>query len=159
MIRLDLPREPSWLDLPHGVRVLARPLDTALDAAARDHAVRETREEDAEPPPGVPAESWRRGRIKAALVRGLASVCVIEWEGVLTADGAPAPVTTANLADLMDIPDIADAFLTALYAPLDRLAAEGEDCAPSPNGITAGAPSIAPDAARSGATAVGAALR
>lgn len=159
MIRLDLPREPSWLDLPHGVRVRARPLDTALDAAARDHAVRETRGDDGGPPPGAPPESWRRGRVKAALVRALAAMCVFEWEGVLTSDGEPAPLTAGTLADLMDIPDLADAFLTALYAPLDRLVAEGEGCAPSPHGVTAGARTIAPDAGPQGPTAADAAPR
>lgn len=35
MIRLDLSREPRWLDLGHGVRLRVGPLTTALMAAAR----------------------------------------------------------------------------------------------------------------------------
>ena len=35
MIRLDLKREPHWLDRGHGVRVQARPCTTALMMAAR----------------------------------------------------------------------------------------------------------------------------
>ena len=35
MIRLDLKREPHWLDLGHGVRVHVRPCTTALMMAAR----------------------------------------------------------------------------------------------------------------------------
>ena len=35
MIRLDLSREPRWLDLGHGVRLHVGPLTTSLMAAAR----------------------------------------------------------------------------------------------------------------------------
>ena len=35
MIRLNLSREPSWLDLGHDVRVRVAPLTTSLMAAAR----------------------------------------------------------------------------------------------------------------------------
>ena len=35
MIRLDLKREPHWLDLGHGVRLHVRPCTTALMMAAR----------------------------------------------------------------------------------------------------------------------------
>lgn len=158
MIRLDLPRGPSWLDLPHGVRLKAHSLDTAIDAAARAEAARRLRDDTA-PPPGAPAEAWRLGRARAALVQALAAFTVLDWEGVLTADGAPAPVSAVTVAALMDIPEVADAFLVALYAPLERLAAEGEGCAPSPGGITAGVPSTAPDAGHRDATAADAAPR
>ena len=41
MIRLDLKREPHWLDLGHGVRLHVRPCTTALMmAASRGAAVR-----------------------------------------------------------------------------------------------------------------------
>ena len=53
MIRLDLPREPQWLDLPHGVRLLVRPLDTATDAAARAAAVTDLRERGQTAPPAA----------------------------------------------------------------------------------------------------------
>ena len=42
MIRLDLKREPHWLDLGHGVRVHVRPCTTALMMAARAEAQRST---------------------------------------------------------------------------------------------------------------------
>lgn len=158
MIRLNLPREPSWLDLPHGVRLRAHPLDTAIDAAARAEAARRLRDDTA-PPPGAPPEAWRLGRARAALVQALAAFTVLEWEGVLTSDGEPAPVGAVTVAALMDIPDLADAFLAALYAPLDRLVAEGEGCAPSPGGITAGVRNIAPDAGPQDPTAADAAPR
>ena len=35
MIRLDLKREPHWLDLGHGVRLRVKPCTTALMMAAR----------------------------------------------------------------------------------------------------------------------------
>jgi hypothetical protein len=42
MIRLDLKREPYWLDLGHGVRLHVRPCTTALMMAARAEAQRWT---------------------------------------------------------------------------------------------------------------------
>ena len=36
MIRLDLKRDPHWLDLGHGVRLHVRPCTTALMMAARE---------------------------------------------------------------------------------------------------------------------------
>ena len=35
MIRLSLPKDPCWVDLPHGVRVFVRPLTMAVYEAAR----------------------------------------------------------------------------------------------------------------------------
>lgn len=40
MLRLDLPTEPRWLDLPLGVRVRVKPLTTALEIAADNVAGR-----------------------------------------------------------------------------------------------------------------------
>ena len=157
MIRLDLPREPHWLDLPHGVRLLVRPLDTATDAAARAAAVTDLRERGQTAPPAAAKESWRAGQTKDALARALGQLTILDWSGVLLADGSPASVTAESVALLMSIPKIATAFLRLIYAPLDRLAAEGEGCGAVPTGTLAAAPDTATDAGAADATAVDAA--
>ena len=40
MIRLSLPKDPCWVDLPHGVRVFVRPLTMAIYEAARAKGAR-----------------------------------------------------------------------------------------------------------------------
>ena len=143
MIRLDLPREPHWLDLPHGVRLLVRPLDTATDAAARAASVTDLRERGQTAPPAAAKESWRLGQTKDALARAVGQLTIFDWAGVLLADGNPATVTAETVALLMAIPKIATAFLRQIYAPLDRLAAEGEGCGAALHGTGAAAPGIA----------------
>ncbi len=153
MIRLDLPREPHWLDLPHGVRLYVRPLDTATDAAARAAAAADLRERGQDVPPAAAKYSWRLGQAKAALARALGQLTILDWQSVLLADGAPAPVTGETVALLMAIPDIATAFLRQIYAPLDRLAAEGEGCGAVRSGTSPAAPGIAVGAGAADATA------
>ena len=157
MIRLDLPREPHWLDLPHGVRLLVRPLDTAADAAARAAAAADLRERGESVPPAAAKDSWRLGQAKAALARALGQLTILDWQSVLLADGAPAPVTGETVALLMAIPDIATAFLRQIYAPLDRLAADGNVSGAAPTGILVAAPGTATGAEAADATAADAA--
>ena len=153
MIRLDLPRDPHWLGLPHGVRLLVRPLDTATDAAARAASVADLRERGQTAPPAAAKEPWRLGQTKDALARAVGQLTILDWSGVLLADGSPAPVTAETVALLMAIPKIATAFLRQIYAPLDRLAAEGEGCGAVPVGISVAAPDIATGAEARDATA------
>ncbi|MEI7608261.1 MAG: hypothetical protein WCJ64_12870 [Rhodospirillaceae bacterium] len=153
MIRLDLPREPHWLDLPHGVRLLVRPLDTATDAAARATAVTDLRERAQTAPPAAAKESWRAGQTKDALARALGQLTILDWLGVLLADGSLAPVTAESVVLLMAIPKIATAFLRQIYAPLDRLAAEGEGCGAALHGTGRAAPGIVAGAGATGETA------
>lgn len=139
MIRLNLPREPYWLDLPLGVRLRVRPVDTAVDATARFAAVETLRAE-----PEATSQARRLGLAKAALATATAQAAILEWQGVLDADGdAPAPVTPETIARLMAVPSLAEAFVRAYYEPLERLAAEGEGCGAAPNGTTAAAPTTA----------------
>ncbi len=153
MIRLDLSREPHWLDLPHGVRLLVRPLDTATDAAARVAAITDLRQRGQTAPPAADKEAWRAGQTKDALARTLGQLTIIDWSGVLLADGSPAPVSAETVGLLMAIPRIATEFLRLIYAPLDRLAAEGEGCGAARTGTGAAAPGTATGAGTADATA------
>ncbi|CAK0740439.1 Tail assembly chaperone [Azospirillaceae bacterium] len=152
MIKLNLPRDPQWIVLPHGVQALVRPLDTAVDAAARAEASAELREKK-EASPAASDEFWRLGRAKAALARALGQFAVIEWRGVLDSGGNPALVTADAVASLMNIPEIATEFLRKIYEPLERLAVEGEDYGVAQNGGSATAPHIARDVGAAASTA------
>ena len=144
MIRLTLPREAYWLDLPHGVRLQVDPIDTAREEAVRATALRSVREQEQD---GVSPEV-RSGRIKQAMATAAARLAVRDWQGVYPAEGdAPVPLTPDGLDQVMAIPSIATAFLAGWYGPLDRLAAEGNASSAAPGGFTAAAPPIAQTAA------------
>ncbi len=74
MIRLDLKKEPCWLDLGHGARVHVRPCTTALVMAARAerHGLTlDGREDD------VP----NAGARTAGFLKALARLAIDGWEG------------------------------------------------------------------------------
>jgi hypothetical protein len=160
MVRLGLPREPCWLDLPGGVRLQVRPLTTAVMAAAQaraQQAVTELAEQvrarrDAGLPldglPDLEDEAERAGVAQLLLIKALARHAVLAWEGVLAAEGeAPAPVTPETVGDLMEgYWVVADAFLRHYTAPIDVLLAEGNAFRPSPPGTSAAGAGTAPSA-------------
>lgn len=142
MIRLNLSREPSWLDLGHGVRVRVAPLTTALMAAARSDAM------VAALPEGASNEI-----IAVTMAKALARLVVLEWEGVGDAEGDPAPVTPEGIDALLDILPIFEAFQLRYVSKGLLLEAEKNGSAPSPNGTSAGATSIADPVAAPAANA------
>jgi hypothetical protein len=142
MIRLNLSREPSWLDLGHDVRVRVAPLTTSLMAAARsDPAV-------AALPEGASNET-----IAVTMAKALARLVVLEWEGVGDAEGNPVPVTPEGIDALLDILPIFEAFQLRYVSKGLLLEAEKNGSAPSPNGTSAGATSTADPAAAPAANA------
>jgi hypothetical protein len=160
MLRLAIPREPYWLDLPAGVRLQVRPLTTAIMAAAQaraQQAVAELAEQvrarrDAGlPPDGLPDledEAERAGVAQLLLIKALARHAILAWEGVLGAEGeAPAPVTPETVGDLMEgFWVVADAFLRQYTAPIDALLSEGNAFRPSLPGTSAAGAATAPSA-------------
>jgi len=142
MIRLNLSREPIWLDLGHDVRVRVAPLTTSLMAAARsDLAV-------AALPEGASNET-----IAVTMAKALARLVVLEWEGVGDAEGNPVPVTPEGIDALLDILPIFEAFQLRYVSKGLLLEAEKNGSAPSPSGISAGATSIADPVAAPAANA------
>ncbi|MDD3371505.1 MAG: hypothetical protein PHE27_06750 [Alphaproteobacteria bacterium] len=105
MIKLNLKREDYWLDVGYGVRLKVRPATTALVMASRVAALK-TVEETAD-----------AGVRSAALVKKLAELSVLEWEGVGDSDDKPATVTPEAVSALMDLWPIADAFERLYLAP------------------------------------------
>ena len=107
MIRLDLKREPHWLDLGHGVRVHVRPCTTALVMAARAAVARTA----------APPDEQTAGTLTATFVKTLAQLAVDAWEGVGDADGKPAAISPEGIEALMDLWPIADAFERQYLGP------------------------------------------
>jgi len=157
MLRLGLKTEPHWLDLlptraPGAVRVKVRPLTTAEYEAAKIHAgraVRRLAEEAAERRmlgqvetalPDPDDEAAVLGLSQAYFLTGLAQAAIVEWEGVGDADGNELPPTRANVARLMQVPFIAEAFATAYTAPYEGMFAEGNALPPSPDGTSVPGP-------------------
>ena len=134
MLRLNLAREPHWLDLGLGlgVRVRVEPLTTALMVAARsDPAVR-----------GLP-EGTSDDEIAVRFGKALADRAILDWEGVGDADGNPTPVTPEGIAALLDVWLIFERFQMGYVAKGLELEAEKNASAPSQTGSGAGATAIA----------------
>lgn len=128
MLRLDLPTQSYWVECPHGVRLLCRPLTTAMNHAAGARAARRMQERrDAAPGDARLADpDIARGLLVDEVTVALAEILVEAWEGVGTADGAaPAPLTPEGLRAIMQLPEIARAFDEGITAPLARMVAEG----------------------------------
>ena len=135
MIRLDLKREPHWLDLGHGVRVHVRPCTTALMMAARADVHRSIA-----PPQN---ETQAAGERTAALVKALGRLGIQEWEGVGDAEGEPLPVTPEGVDALLDLWPMAEAFERLYLGPALLLDEEKNASAPAPNGTSAAGQDIA----------------
>jgi hypothetical protein len=132
MIRLDLKREPHWLDLGHGVRLHVGPLTTSLMAAARcDPAVTDL-------PEGASNET-----IAVAMAKALARLVVLDWEGVGNEAGEPLPVTPEGIDALLDILPLFEAFQLRYVAKGLLLEQEKNGSALSASGTSPGATSTA----------------
>ena len=123
MLRLNLAREPHWLDLGLGVRVRVEPLTTALMVAARsDPAVRDL-------PEGTADDA-----VAVVFAKALAERAILDWEGVGDADGQPVPISPEGIAALLDVWPIFERFQLAYVAKGLELDAEKNASAPSPPG-------------------------
>ena len=150
--RLDLPREPAWLDLPLGVRVKVHPLDSALFAAASRIA---TIRLGAEPVPPWLAARERpdlakeigEARFADALNIALAGLAIVDWQGVCNEDGddvAPEPEAIERLMAAQWA--IAQDFHRQYVLKAEALEAEGNGSPSAPNGGTGAAATTADSA-------------
>ena len=119
MLRLDLKREPHWLDLGHGVRVQVRFCTTALvmaaRAACRDPVSDDQRQGDM---------TNVLGARTAGFLKALGRLAIKEWEGVGDAAGEPVAVTPEGIDALLDLWPIAEAFERLYLGPALLLDAE-----------------------------------
>lgn len=103
MITLNLKRENYWLDILPNLRFFLRPASTAVIMAARTAALKDN-----------PEDPIQRG---TALLKALAEVAIIEWEGVGDHDGNPLPPAPDNVKALLDLWPVADAFERLYLTP------------------------------------------
>ncbi len=142
LVSLDLPTEPYWLDLPRGVRVRVRPLDTAAMKAAEARSQRKVRElvthvagvreagGDVTGLPDFGDPDIRAGLAEALFVEALAEIGIVAWEGV------KADLSKGSAAQLMRNPDIGPPFLAAYLAPAAAASAEGNGSAAGSDGTS-----------------------
>ncbi|MDN5786910.1 hypothetical protein [Pseudorhodobacter sp.] len=144
MLTLNLAAAPVWIDLMPGVRVHLRPMCNAFLLRAQSQ-------------PGVLAaiEAEDREAHSVAQAAAVFEAAVIEWEGVGDRDGAVIPPSPAAIAALMDMYKPYSAFLEQYFHPWLVVDAEKNGSAPSLNGTSAAAQSIAVPATQSVKTARG----
>lgn len=156
MLKLNLEKEPYWLELPAQVRLKVKPLTTAVMNVAQHQSIQEMltlqQERTAQMEAGANARDLpnledntvRASYIKLVLAKALGRLAIIEWEGVMLPDGKTlAEITDESIAQLMDIWFIADAFYSKYTAALDRLESEGNASGPVANGTSAAGPDTA----------------
>lgn len=135
MIRLNLARGKRDIDLGHGVTVTVLPLTSVMMMMAKDRLAARRRADGEE--------------IRAAdLVKELGLLAIVGWEGVAGDDGEPAPVTEASVSALLDLYPLFSVFDKQFIGPALTLDAEKNASAPSLNGTSAGAKTIAAPARR-----------
>ena len=128
MLRLNLSKEPHWLDMPGGVRIQCTPYSTeVMIDAQQDPAVQ-----------AADAEKSNR-HLGALVAKAIARRVIVDWEGVGNADGEPIPPDPDAINALMNIWPIFEAFQDSYVAGLFALSAEGNGSTPSPNGNSEGA--------------------
>lgn len=136
MIRLNLKKEPYWLDLPSEVRVLVRPLSTAIMSAAQSMVIKQIKALQAEN--NLQNEQMRLGLSQSLFIKALATGAIIEWEGVFMPEGdALAVVTEQNICDLMDIWFIGQEFWEKYTTSFFLLENEGNGSRPAVHGTLA----------------------
>ena len=142
MLTLDLINEPRWHDLAPGVRVLLRPLTTALMVATRSD-------------PEVEAVPDGTSDEERALIfaKALARRAVLDWEGVGDAEGNVIDPSTAAIDALLDIWPIFEAFQLVYVSKGLLLEQEKNVSAPSPTGPSVGATATARPAPKAARTA------
>ena len=149
MLRLNLKKEPYWIDLAAGVRVQVRPLTTAIMTAAQSQVIKQIialREAHKTDPavPDVDDEQTRLGLSESLLITSLARGAIIAWEGVMQPESdAPAPVADQTITDLMNIWFIAQEFWKEYSSSLSLLQHEGNASGLVQRGTLAAGPAIA----------------
>lgn len=126
MLRLNLSRDPRWVDLGHGVRVRALPLTSAILLSLSGDPSLEGGE--------------NRSPVEQALIfaKAVASRVVTEWEGVGDENGNVLAVTREAASALMDVFPLYRAFEANYIVPWLRLESEKNVSAPLASGISAG---------------------
>ena len=143
MLKLNLKKDPYWLNLPSEVRVRVKPLTNAIMSAAQNTVTKEIiklREIKSLPED----DSLKFGLSESLLIKAVARHSIIEWEGIVNADGLSiAPVNDQNVNDLMDIWFIAQDFWKQYTSSFALLEVEGKYSGAWSSGTSREAPDTA----------------
>ena len=136
MLKLNLKTEPFWIPLPGKIKVKVTPISTAIMSAAQANArIDFMAMEEAQ---GVVDADLRGGISEALLIKSMARLSIVEWEGVFLSDGVTiAPIERKTVDQLMDIWLVAQEFLKEYVTQLRLLEFEGNVLAPAANGTSA----------------------
>ena len=150
MLKLDMKKEPFWIDLQADARVKVKPLTSALMHMAQagavramlalkaQHKARIDAAGDASDLPDLENERVRHSVSETALITSLATHAIIAWENVMKPGGDElAELTHENIAELMDIWFVNQEFGKKYMRQLDLLEAEGNVSQPAANGTSA----------------------
>lgn len=156
-VKLGIPSEPYWLDLPFGVRVLVRPCVTTIYQEAVQLAAehfRKTRDAkvtleeigaEVIKMPNIMTEAGRAAYNNYCFVRFLARSAIIAWEGVNDEhEDKPAAVTDEAVDKLMEFHAVAEQFAIKYAGSQTARISEGNLSGPSAGGISAKGPQHAP---------------
>jgi len=135
MLRLNLSRDPTWIELLPGLSIEAAPVTTAVLSAARHTAF------DGPDAPETPSAR------ETAFIKTVARLVIRDWRGVGDTEGQPLAVSPATLDALMDLYPVATAFAERVVSPALSaeafLDAEKNACTAARAGISAAARPIA----------------
>lgn len=150
MIRLDIKKEPYWLELAADVRLKVKPLTSAIMHMAQAEAVRtllamqkerKTLLEsggDASHLPDLENEFVRHSVSDVVLNTALAKHAILAWGNVLMPETeTPATITPEHIGELMDIWFINQEFGKKYMRQLELLEIEGNGLRPAANGTSA----------------------
>ncbi len=145
MLKLNLKTEPYWIPLPGNINVKVTPISTAIMSAAQSNARIDFMA--LEEQQGGIDSSIRGGINESMLIKAMARLAIVEWNGVYLADGETlAPVNPETIDQLMDIWLVAQDFFKEYVTQLRLLEFEGNVSAPVANGTSAAVARIADNA-------------
>ena len=167
MLKLNIKTEPYWLELGLGVRVKVRPCTSPIFYAARafmNKRLTEIGEEyrkrkeigaSVDDLPQVDNVEIREALAEEYLARGLARTAIVDWEGILEADGdAKAPVTPEKIDELMTgFWSIAASFSQQYTGVRELIEAEKKDLSAGQSGTSGTALNTANPAPKNARTA------
>ncbi len=166
MLKLNLKKEPYWLNLPAQVRVKVKPPTSIMVSIAQAQASRELlalyserkqRQDIGAAVDGLPDlsdEATRNIMSETLLFKALAIEAIIEWENVMQAESDTlAEVNAKNISDLMDIWKVNQHFGKQYLRNIEVLESEGNGSRPAANGTSAAGRNTAKGARTQGSRA------
>lgn len=169
MLKLDIKKEPYWLELQAGVRLKVKPLTSAIMHMAQSQAVRallamQTERKallesggDVAHLPDLENAYVRHSFSDVMLNTELAKHAVIAWENVVVpGTDTPAALTQDHIGELMDVWFINQEFGKTYLRQLDLLEAEGNGSRPAVSGTSAAGRATARTARKKTSPAAGA---